>query len=160
MFSGSSTQYSITYFGGCMDVKINYVAVALAAVAMWVLGAIWYGIFSSQWMIYTGITEEMAKGMSGKDMAVLYGGSVVAYFIMFYIQCHVHHAFQVKDIKGAAQAAFWNWLGFIAMSMYVSNSFQGKSIGLTLIDSGYWLLGMIVGGIILVKMQKKEVAAN
>ena len=143
-----------------MEVKINYVAVGAAAIAMWIIGAVWYGIFSTQWMAYTGITQEMAQTMTGKDMAILYCGSVIAYFIMFYVQCHVHHAFQVKDIKGAAQAAFWNWLGFVAMSMYVSNSFQSKSIGLTLIDSGYWLIGMIVGGIILVKMQKKETAAN
>ncbi len=142
-----------------MDVKINYVAVGAAAIVMWILGAVWYGAFSAQWMMYTGVTEEMAKSMSGMDMAVLYGGSVIAYFIMFYVQCHIHHAFQVKDLKGAAQAAFWNWIGFIAMSMYVTNSYQGKSFGLTLIDSGYWLVGMIVGGIVLVKMQKKEVAA-
>lgn len=142
-----------------MDVKINYVAVAAAAIVMWVVGAVWYGIFSAQWMMYTGVTEEMAKNMSGMDMAILYGGSLVAYFILFYVQSHVHHAFQVKDMTGAAQAAFWNWLGFVAMSMYVSNSYQGKSIGLTLIDGGYWLIGLMLGGIILVKMQKKEAAA-
>lgn len=143
-----------------MDVKINYVAVGSAAVVMWIIGFAWYTVlFGTQWMMYTGVTEEMAKSMSGMDMAGLYGGSVIAYFITFYVQCHVHHAFQVKDLKGAAQAAFWNWIGFIAMSMYVTNSYQGKSFGLTLIDSGYWLVGMIVGGIVMVKMQKKEAAA-
>jgi hypothetical protein len=143
-----------------MDVKINYVAVAVAAFAMWILGAVWYNVFSAPWMIYTGVTKEMAKSMSGIDSAIIYGGSVVAFFITFYVQCHVHHAFQVKDLKGAAQAAFWNWLGFVAMVVYVNNSYQGKSFVLTLIDSGYWLVSMIVGGIILVKIQKKETAAK
>ncbi len=63
-------------------------------------------------------------------------------------------------MKGVAQAAFWNWLGFVAMVVYVNNSYQGKSFVLTLIDSGYWLIGMIIGGIILVKMQKKETSAQ
>jgi hypothetical protein len=143
-----------------MDVKINYVAVAAAAIAMWVIGAVWYGIFSAPWMMYTGVTEEMAKGMSRMNTILIYGGSVIAFFITFYVQCHVHHAFQVKDLKGAAQAAFWNWLGFVAMVVYVNNSYQGKSFVLTLIDSGYWLVSMIVGGIILVKMQKKETPIN
>jgi hypothetical protein len=40
--------------------------------------------------------------------------------------------------------------------MYVNNSYQGKSVLLTLIDSGYWLIGMAVGGMILVKMQKRN----
>lgn len=140
-----------------MDVKINYVAVAIAAVVMWTIGAVWYGaLFSAQWMMYTGITEEMAKGMSGMDNAILMGGSLIAAVVMFYVQSHVHHAFKVKDPKGAVEAAFWNWLGFIAMVVFVNNLYQGKSIMLTVIDSGYWLVSMIIGGIILVKMQKKE----
>ena len=142
-----------------MDVKVNYMAVFLAAVAMWILGAIWYSVFSTPWMMYTGVTEEMAKSMSGTGMAIIYGGSIVAFFIMFFVLCHVHHAFQVKDLKGAVQSAFWNWLGFIAMVVYVNNSYQGKSFLLTLIDSGYWLAGMMIGGIILVKMKKKETPA-
>ncbi len=142
-----------------MDVKINYVAVFAAAAAMWVLGAVWYGIFSGPWMMYTGVTQEMAANMSGMDMALTYGGSLVAYVVVFYVQSHVHHAFQVKDLGNAVQAAFWNWLGFVAMVMFVTNAYQGKSIYLTLIDSGYWLIGLFLGGIILVKMQKKESAA-
>ncbi len=79
-----------------MDIKINYVAVAVAALAMWILGAVWYNVFSAPWMMYTGVTEEMAKNMSGMDSAIIYGGSIVAFFITFYVQSHVHHAFQVK----------------------------------------------------------------
>ncbi|MFA6455386.1 MAG: DUF1761 domain-containing protein [Bacteroidota bacterium] len=137
-----------------MEFKINYIAVAIAAAVMWVLGAVWYSVFSAQWMMYTGITEEMAKSMTGMDMAYLYGGSFIAYLILFYVQSHVHIAFQVKDLKGSLQAAVWNWLGFVVTAMYVSNSFQGKSIVLTMIDGGYWLFGMVIGGVILMKMNK------
>ena len=143
-----------------MNVKINYVSVALAALVMWVIGAVWYGLFASQWMALTGVTVEMARGMSGKDMALTYGGSFVAYFILFYVQSHVHHAFQVKTLKEAEQAAFWNWLGFVLMVFYVTNSYQMKSFALTLLDSGYWLIGMALGGVVLVKMQKKETATK
>ena len=142
-----------------MDIKINYVAVAVAAVVMWIIGAVWYGVlFSAQWMKYTGITEEMAKGMSGLDNAIMMGGSLVGAFVMFYVQTYIHHAFQVKDVKGAAQAAVWSWIGFVAMVHLVNNLYQGRSFMLTMIDSGYWLVSMIIGGIILVKMQKKEAA--
>lgn len=139
-----------------MDVKINYVAVGAAAVVMWIIGAVWYGVlFSAQWMMYTGITEEMATGMSGMDSAIMMGGSLVSAFVMFYVQSHVHHAFQVKTNKDAVQAAFWNWIGFVAMVIFVNNLYQAKAFMLTVIDSGYWLVSMIIGGIILLKMQKK-----
>ena len=88
------------------------------------------------------------------------GGSVVAYFIMFYCLVHVNHAFQVKDVKGAIQSGFWTWLGFIATVLFVNNLYQGKPIGLWLIDAGYWLLGLLAGAIILVKMKKNEAAAQ
>ncbi len=144
-----------------MDVKINYVAVAIAAVIMWVIGAVWYGVlFSAQWMMYTGITEEIAKTVSGADNAIMMGGSLVGAFVMFYVQTHIHHAFKVKDMKGAVQAAVWSWVGFVAMVHLVNNLYQMKPFMLTLIDSGYWLISMIIGGVILVKMQKKEAAVN
>ncbi len=142
-----------------MNSKINYTAVGLAAIAMWVLGAVWYNVFSAQWMAYAGITEDMRKNLNGMDNAIMYGGSIVAFFITFYVQSHIHRAFMVQDVKGALQAAVWSWLGFAVTVMYVNNSYQGKSVLLTLIDSGYWLIGMAIGGVILVKMQKKETAA-
>lgn len=138
-----------------MDVKINYAAVAIAAVIMFFIGFLWYSVlFQAQWMAYTGVT--MDQQMSGAEMAMTFGGSLIAYFVLFYVQCHVHHAFQVKDVKGAVQAAFWNWLGFILTAMFVTNAYQMKSFGLTLVDSSYWLVSMIAGGVVLVKMQKKE----
>ncbi len=139
-----------------MEVKINYVAVAIAAVIMWVIGAVWYGVlFSAQWMMLTGITEDMAKMVSGTDNAMMMGGSLVGAFVMFFVQSHIHHAFQVKDIKGAVQAAFWSWIGFVAMVHLVNNLYQMKPFMLTLIDSGYWLVSMIIGGIVLEIMRKK-----
>ncbi len=139
-----------------MDVKINYVAVFVAALAMFLFGWAWYMTFGTIWMTYTGMTMEMAEKMSGLDIAKSYGGSFVAYLILFYCLSLVNHAFQVKDIKGGAMSGFWSWLGFTATALFVSYSYQGKAFGLFLIDGGYWLIGMVVGGMILAKMQKKE----
>lgn len=137
-----------------MDVKINYVAVAIAAAVMFFIGFLWYSVlFQAQWMAYTGVT--MDQQMTGAEMGLTFGGSFVAYLIVFYVQSHVHHAFQVNDVKGAVTAAFWNWLGFIATAMFVTNAYQMKSFGLTLVDSSYWLVSMIAGGIVLVTMKKK-----
>jgi hypothetical protein len=143
-----------------MDVKINYTAVGTAAFVMFLIGWAWYMTFGNLWMAYTGMTMEMAEKMTGMDIAKTYGGSFVAYLILFYCLSHVNHAFQVKDIKGGAMSGFWSWLGFTVTALFVSYSYQGKAFGLVLIDGGYWLVGMVVGGMILSKMQKKETSAN
>jgi len=129
-------------------------AVAGSAAAMWFIGMGWYTVFGSQWMAFTGVTEEMANSMTGTDMALTFGGSFLAYVVAFYCLVHVNHAFKVNDIKGGIQSAFWTWLGFVATVIYVTNAYQGKSIGLWLIDAGYWLIGLIAGSIILVKMHR------
>lgn len=139
--------------------KINFVAVVAAAAAMWVLGAIWYTAFSTPWMNYTGITEEAAAGISGGGMALMYGGSLLAYVVLFYVMAHFAHYAGASNIKGGLQTGFWAWLGFIATSMFVTNLYNMNPIGLWFIDAGYWLLGMLLGGVILVKMRKKENAA-
>lgn len=139
------------------QVKINYTAVLLSAFVMFVIGWVWYSLlFQAQWMHYTGIT--MDQTMSGTDMAMAFGGSFIAYAILFYVQSHIHHAFQVKDVKGGIQAAFWSWFGFVLTVMFVTNAYQQKSFALTFIDSAYWLVSMMIGGMLLVLMRKKDAA--
>ncbi|MDD8017988.1 MAG: DUF1761 domain-containing protein [Bacteroidota bacterium] len=142
------------------QVKVNYLAVAVASIAMWVLGMVWYTALGSQWMAYNSLTTDMTKSFSGGAMAAAYGGAFISYFIAFYCFTYVMHAFQVNDIKGGLQAAFWSWLGFTVTALYVSNAFAMRSFGLTLIDGGYWLVGFLIGSVILVKMKKKETPAQ
>jgi len=138
------------------QVKVNYVAVLVAAVAMFLFGWVWYSIFGSMWMSYTGMTMDMAEQMSGMEIAKSYGGSFVAYLVCFYCLAFVNHAFKVTSITSAVMCGFWTWLGFTATPLFVTFAYQGKSIGLFFIDGGYWLIGMVIGAIILVKMQKKD----
>lgn len=133
---------------------VRFPAVAAAAAAMWLIGMGWYALFGNQWMAYTGVTEEMAAAMSGIEMAATFGGSFLAYLLAFYCLVHINHAFKVQSIKDGIRSALWTWLGFVATVIYVTNAYQGKSIGLWLIDAGYWLIGLIAGSIILVKMHR------
>ena len=45
--------------------KANYVAIFVAALAYWLLGAVWYGaIFQKPWMALEHVTPEMVAGVS------------------------------------------------------------------------------------------------
>jgi len=50
----------------------NYWAVLVAALAYWILGAIWYtGLFGKQWMALTGMTEEKASAYALEQLEYL-----------------------------------------------------------------------------------------
>ena len=54
------------------DVKINYVAVGVAAVVTIVIGALWYSplLFGGLWAKAHGFSEERLKEMAGRSFVV------------------------------------------------------------------------------------------
>jgi len=45
--------------------KTNYLAVVVAAIAYWILGGLWYGVFFNKaWMALENMTIEQAKSMN------------------------------------------------------------------------------------------------
>jgi hypothetical protein len=140
-----------------MQPVINYPAVLVAAIVQFVLGATWYSpvLFAKKWMALTGVTEEMARSMSGGQIAYAYVGSLVSFLITYYVMAHFTHYTNSKTVKQGAQTGFWLWLGFVATSLFVNDAYQNKQFTLWLIDAGYWLVSLIVGGIVLAVWQKK-----
>lgn len=49
------------------DVKINYLAVVLAAVLYWLLGAMWFTVFANPWLAGIGKTMEQLKQQNGNS---------------------------------------------------------------------------------------------
>jgi hypothetical protein len=139
-----------------MQPVINYVAVAVAAVVRFALGAVWYSLlFGAKWQEYTGLTEDK---MRGESVAMTYGGALVIYFIQAYVLAHFIHYTNAKDAKGGAQCGFWIWLGFNAVLLMQTKLFQAQPIGLFFINAGYELVSLLAMGIILAMWQKKATA--
>src|SRR6185437_9652403 len=100
-----------------MEVHVNYLAVAAAAVVSYIIGAIWYGaIFSKVWMKLTGITDMKPAPM---NMVLV----LVSSFVMAYVLDHSltfgNYYFektggQKSGISSALMGAFFLWLGFVA----------------------------------------------
>src|SRR6185503_10080416 len=64
--------------GGKTMPPINYVAVLVAAVAGWLVGAVWYGVLGKQWMAALGWTEADITGPDGKRRMPM-GPMIVAF---------------------------------------------------------------------------------
>jgi len=67
----------------------NYLAVVVAAIAYWVLGAVWYGaLFAKQWMALEHMTEEQAKSM---NRVLPYIISFVLSILIAYVLAQIIH---------------------------------------------------------------------
>lgn len=141
--------------------KVHYPAVLVAAVIQFVVGWLWYGVmFQQLWINATGVTMEMAQDMSGGQIAMTYLGSFVAFFIVYYVMAHFSSYARATTAKQGAQTGFWSWLGFVATSILVNVLYTMKPFSLWLIDGGYWLVSMLIGGVLLAVWKKKEAAAK
>lgn len=139
--------------------KIHYPAVLVAALIQFVVGWGWYMAFISVWLEGTGVSVEEMQGMTGGQMALAYGGSFAAYALLFYVMAHFVSYTKATTLKQGAQTGFWCWLGFVATSLFVTYSYQLKPISLWFVDAGYWLVSMLIGGVILAVWRKKESTA-
>ena len=137
--------------------KLNYLAILVSAVIWWIIGALWYSpvLFGNAWMQITGMTAEMAAGMSP---LLIYAMPLIAYLIACYVLAHAVVYAKATSAGTGALVGFWNWLGFVGAIMFVTVGFQNKPFTLWLIDAGYDLVGLLIAGIILAIWKPKSAA--
>lgn len=123
---------------------MNYLAILIAAVAGVATGFVWYAIFGRAWLRALGKTEQ-ELGFRALPFAV----SVAASFIMAYVLAGlIGHLGEPTLMRGMISGAFV-WAGFVVTSMAVAYAFQGARWSLILIDTGHWLLVLLVMGAII-----------
>ena len=123
---------------------INYLAVVIAAVVGFVASAIWYRAFGNLWL--------MAQGRAPGEMQPKPGPFVVAgiaQLLMAYMMAGVLGHLGTVNVQNGIVGAAFIWLGFVATTIAVNDSFQGAKVTLTLIDAGHWLVVLVLIGAIL-----------
>jgi len=126
---------------------VNYIAVIIAALAGFGLGAIWYRVFAKPWMHAVGKTE--ADRPQGSAQVVLFAIAIVALFIMALMLAGVMGHLGDITIRGGVISGFFVWLGFVITTMGVNHAFSGAKPMLTLIDGGYWLAVLLIQGAVI-----------
>jgi hypothetical protein len=130
-----------------MDVSINYLAVVVAAAANYLIGWVWYGfVFGKTWIRLTGLSDM-------KPTVVSIAGGIISALLMSYVLAHAlvfASAYtKMEGIPAGLMCGFFNWLGFIAPVTLGKVIYEKKSWGLWLLDNGYWLISLLVMGVIL-----------
>lgn len=152
---------------------MNFLAILVAALSTFALGAIWYNpkVFGTAWMNETGMTEEKAKN---GNMAKIFGFALFfALLLAFILPTMVIHETGVIQAAGGNETdvavmeflkthggkfrsfkhgAFHGaFLGiFFALPVLGTNAlFEQRSWKYIFINAGYWIASLIImGGII------------
>ena len=136
---------------------INWLAVIVAAIVMFMLGGLWYSpvLFARRWVALQGKTEEqMRADAAAANMPVLYISAFLCAFITALVMGHflAHLAELNVMAPNAAHGALFGfvcWLGFAAPTSYGTAIFTGTPKQKWAIDTGYNLVSFVVAGIIL-----------
>jgi hypothetical protein len=134
--------------------KTNYAAVFIAAVAYWLLGAVWYGVlFSKPWMALENITMEQAKSMN----------PVLPYVITFVLNLLIAYSLaqiciwrNANTIGRGASVGVLLWIGFIGPITYTTYMYEMRPKELFAINQFYPLAGMVLMGAIIGAWTKKS----
>ena len=127
--------------------QVNWLAVIVAAIAMFGLGAVWYSpmLFVKQWAKAAGINRD---GPPGKGFALVMVGAFVLTLLMaanlafFLAGPNTTLGFAI----GAAVAAGLGWATF---SLWIISLFEQRPFSYVLINGGYLTVGFALMGLIL-----------
>ena len=128
----------------------SLLSILIASVASMVLGFLWYSpaLFGNAWMKLKGFTRASLKDAQ-KKMGPMYALSWVGGLVMAWILSMIISLVGVVDTMGAAQVAFWMWLGFVAPVQMTGVIFGSKEWKLFAIDTSYQLASLIAMGVII-----------
>lgn len=130
------------------QIQVNYIAVLVVGVFSFVLGAVWYSppLFAKQWMSAIGKSEDqLRKGASGMTYVITF----IVWMVSSYLLAVFVHYSGASTFGYGMLAGFLCWFGFFASLSLMMNLFAQDRIKLWLINSGYVLAALLVGGGIL-----------
>ena len=131
---------------------LSYLAIVVAAVAGWLLGAVWYLVLSKPWQDAVGMTaRKMSAAQKSPGFYVPFIVSFLALIVMAWVLAGLiaHLGPGQFTIRNGVISGAFCWLGFVITTMMVNNGFAGRDRRLLLIDGGHWLAVLLVMGAVL-----------
>ncbi|MCH7884316.1 MAG: DUF1761 domain-containing protein [Planctomycetes bacterium] len=129
--------------------QINFLAVLVAAVAMFTIGGVWYGLlFAKRWAEVHGYTDEQLQAMAKtqrRNFAIFFVSDLVMGVILSLLIINL-------DIQSAIQGAGLGlviWFGIAATIGACKNAANNKPLAAFVIDTGHELTALVVMGMIL-----------
>lgn len=125
---------------------VNWLAVIVATIASWALGAAWYMVLSRQWLEAIGKTRDQ---LNSKDFTPYIWSVIVQLVMAYFIALLTPVLFGATTVWNGILCGAHMWLGFVITSMIQGHRYQGARWSLTAIDGGYLLGVLLLQGIVI-----------
>jgi uncharacterized protein DUF1761 len=137
------------------NIRLNWVAILVAAIVSFIFEALWYSMFMKQWLAGIGRTMEWLTS-SGMSPALQYGVAILcaiiaAAVLSICIQGSGEHSARRGVLVGALV-----WVGFVATSWATEYIFEVRSLSIYAINAGFWLFDLMLMGAIVGAWKKKS----
>ena len=130
---------------------LNWPAIAVAALAYFALGALWYSkaLFAKRWLadLKIDVNDPNAK----KGIGMMFGGSLVLMFVQCLAIAVLAERMEIREagwLSGLKLGAFTGCC-FAATAVGVNYLYEKKPLSLFLINGGYAIAGNIIAAIII-----------
>jgi hypothetical protein len=126
----------------------RHVAVWIASIVFFVLGAIWYSVMAAPWVTAIGKTmDELTREQAGSPLPYVVG--FVAILVMCYTLAWLMQRLQTATLTGGLRLGATVAIGFIAATLALNYGFESRSVALWLINSAYIVVGLALAGAII-----------
>lgn len=138
---------------------VNWAAIVLAGVADWILGAVWFTVFSNQWRAGLRMSPEELQTYSAHPNYWPYLIALVCSIGLAYVIGRIiSHSETHGLFRGISTGIL---VGFAAaVAMVTEMVFEVRVGSFILISAAYPLLGCILMGVIIGAWKPKSIAAS
>ncbi len=126
----------------------RHLAVWIAAIVFFVLGAIWYTLLSAPWLAAIGKTmEQMTSDQAGSPLPYIIG--FVAILVMCYTLAWLIERLQATTFAGGMGLGAAIAVGFISANLALNYGFEWRAVTLWVINAVYAIVGLAIAGAII-----------
>ena len=128
----------------------TWIAILIAAVASFIVGAVWYGVLGRQWMTALGWSDAEQAANTRPPMVAMIVSFVAELVMAFVLAGAIGHLGPGNTtIRNGLISGAILWAGFVVTTLAVNNAYARRKPMLTVIDAGHWLLVLLVQGAVL-----------
>jgi hypothetical protein len=136
------------------DIKLNWVAILVAAIASFLFEALWFSLFMNQWLTGIGRTKEWLMG-TGLNPAIQYGTAIICSIIVAAVLTICIQASGEQTARRGIICGAVSWFGFIATGWAKEYIFEVRTLQIYVINTGYALIDLMLIGAIVGAWKKK-----
>ena len=140
------------------NIRLNWVAILVAAIAAFIFEALWFSIFMNSWLEGIGRTREWLMG-TGLNPAIQYATAILCSIIVAAVLTICIQASGEQTARRGVICGAVIWFGFIATSWAKAYIFEVRSLQIYFIYTGYYLIELVLIGAIVGAWKKKPITA-